>query len=119
LVRFKSRAGKIDRAQNRFFTMIVSTSMRFIWTLRNERLFQTHSPVSEVELHNRWVSVINATLKRDQLRTNQSRFGSLAIRKQLVLNTWSGALRDEDSLWTTLKGVLVVIWPAIRKNRVG
>ncbi|KAJ7702018.1 hypothetical protein B0H16DRAFT_1832852, partial [Mycena metata] len=92
------------------------------WNIRNERVFQTQSPASDIEIHNRWVSVINTTLKRDKLRTNRCRFGSLAVKKQLVLDTWSGALRDEDSLpddWTTLKGVLGGIWPATRKNGVG
>ncbi|KAJ7131240.1 hypothetical protein C8R44DRAFT_585951, partial [Mycena epipterygia] len=95
-----------------FFTKIISTSMRLIWNLRNERVFETHALASENEIQNRWVSLINDALKRDMLLTNQARFGSLAIKKQLVLDTWSGALLDEDSLpddWTRSKGVLVGI----------
>ncbi|KAJ7143995.1 hypothetical protein C8R44DRAFT_915855 [Mycena epipterygia] len=122
LARFKSPKGKTVPAQNRFFTKIVSTSMRLIWNLRNERVFETHAPASENEIQNRWVSLINDALKRDMLLTNQACFGSLATKKQLVLDTWSGALLDEDSLpddWTRSKGVLVGIWPITRKNGVG
>ncbi|KAJ7095072.1 hypothetical protein C8R44DRAFT_645044 [Mycena epipterygia] len=113
LARFKSRS---------FFTKIVLTSMRLIWNLRNERVFETHAMASENEIQNRWVSLINDALKRDMLLTNQAHFGSLAIKKQLVLDTWSGALFDEDSLpddWTRSNGVLVGIWPITRKNGVG
>ncbi|KAJ7144351.1 hypothetical protein C8R44DRAFT_602368, partial [Mycena epipterygia] len=69
---------------------------------------------SESEIHNRWISAMNNMLKRDRLLTNQARFGSLAIKKQLVLETWSGTLLDEDSLpddWIRSEGVLVGIRP--------
>ncbi|KAJ6553279.1 hypothetical protein B0H19DRAFT_1211046 [Mycena capillaripes] len=97
-------------AQSRLFTMIVLTSMSLIWSLRNKRI------------HNRWVSLTNAAQNRDRLLSNRARFGSLATKKQLVLNTWSGTLLDGDSLtddWTIVKGVLVGIRPTTRKNGVG
>ncbi|KAJ7700550.1 hypothetical protein B0H16DRAFT_1348653 [Mycena metata] len=98
LPRFKSGKGVPIPAKNRFFTIVVSTSMRLLWNLRNERLFQTHKCPSEQEIHNRWLSAINAALRYDQLFTNKARFGNPAIKRQLVLNTWSGTLLDEDSL---------------------
>ncbi|KAJ7486935.1 hypothetical protein FB451DRAFT_1026252 [Mycena latifolia] len=122
LPRFTSTKGKSVPAQNRFFTIALSTSMYLIWKLRNERVFDTNEPASEAEIHNRWVSLINSALKRDLLRTNRARFGSLAIKKQLVLETWSGTLLDEDSLpddWIKSKGVLVGIRPIARRNGVG
>jgi ribonuclease HI len=82
--------------------------MNLIWNLRNERVLDTHTEASEAEIHNRWVSLMNAALKRDQLLSNRIRFGSLATEKQVVLNTWSGMLLDEGSLpdnWTSVKGV--------------
>jgi len=114
LTRFKSPKGKTVPAQNCFFTMLVSTSMKLIWNLRNERVFETHTAASGIEIHKHWVSLMNTALKRDKLLTNQARFSSLAIKKQLVLDTWSGTLLDEDSLpddWTRSVGVLVGIWP--------
>ncbi|KAJ6587581.1 hypothetical protein DFH09DRAFT_909629 [Mycena vulgaris] len=124
LAKFKSPRGKTIPAQNRFFTILVSTSMKLIWNLRNERVFETHTATSETEIHNGWVSLINAALKRDKLLTNRARFGSLAIKKQLVLDTWSGTLLDEDSLpddWTRSEGVLVGIRSVTpsRNNGVG
>ncbi|KAJ7896141.1 hypothetical protein B0H13DRAFT_1624162 [Mycena leptocephala] len=122
LARFTSPNGKRAPSKNRFFTIIVSTSMYLIWNLRNKRVFETHTLASEAEIHDRWVELINSALKRDQLLTNRARFGSLATKKQLVLDTWSGALLDEDSLpddWIKMKGVLVGIRPNTRNNGVG
>ncbi|KAJ7328245.1 hypothetical protein DFH08DRAFT_635481, partial [Mycena albidolilacea] len=65
---------------------------------------------SEAKIHNRWVAIMNTALKRDKLLMNRARFASLGIKKQLVLDTWSSALLDEDSLpddWTKSEGVLV------------
>ncbi|KAJ7861304.1 hypothetical protein B0H13DRAFT_2237295 [Mycena leptocephala] len=59
------------------------------------RVFETHTQASANEIHNRW---------------------------QLVLDTWSGTLLDEDSLpddWTRSEEVLVGIRPITRKNGVG
>ncbi|KAJ7432874.1 hypothetical protein FB451DRAFT_1345215 [Mycena latifolia] len=109
LPRFTSPKGKLIPAQNRFFTIAISTSMYLIWNLRNERIFDTKEPASEREIHNRWVSLINSALKRDILRTNRARFGSLAIKKHLVLTLGAGTRLDEDSLpddWRKSKGVL-------------
>ncbi|KAJ6529338.1 hypothetical protein B0H19DRAFT_968419, partial [Mycena capillaripes] len=122
LARFTSPKGKPTPAQSRLFTIFVLTSMSLIWSLRNERVLETHTPASENKIHNRWVSLMNAALNRDQLLSNRARFGSHATKKQLVLNTWSGTLLDEDSLpddWTIVKGVLVGIRPTTRKNGVG
>jgi hypothetical protein len=50
-------------------------------------------------------------LRRDCLLTDKIKFGPLGLKKQLVLNTWSGILMDEALLpddWTN-EGVLVGI----------
>ncbi|KAJ7327872.1 hypothetical protein DFH08DRAFT_709897 [Mycena albidolilacea] len=57
-----------------------------------------YSQHSSTEIHNRWVSLINTALKRDILLTDRIRFRSLAIKKELVLHAWGGALLDEESL---------------------
>jgi hypothetical protein len=65
---------------------------------------------STVSIHNQWLIAINSALKRDRILTDKVKF---ALKKQLVLNTWSGLLKD-DSLsddWTKIEGVLVGIWP--------
>jgi hypothetical protein len=70
LAKFKSSKGKAVPSQNRFFTIILSTSMHLIWKLRNERVLQTFTPATSNEIHNRWVSMINSALKRDKLLSN-------------------------------------------------
>ncbi|KAK6984955.1 hypothetical protein R3P38DRAFT_2806009 [Favolaschia claudopus] len=121
LPRFRSSRGSRLRGKERFFTILLSTSLHFIWKLRNERVFEAKN-ISETEITNRWISILNAALRRDQILTNKARFGSLAKKKGLVLETWSGMLQNEDALpedWTQSKGVLVGIWPATRKIGVG
>ncbi|KAJ7257193.1 hypothetical protein B0H12DRAFT_1015592, partial [Mycena haematopus] len=93
-----------------------------IWNLRNQRVFESHVSPSQQEIKNRWVSMINSILRQDQLLTNITRFGDLTIKKQLVLDTWSGTLLDEDSLpddWTRCRGVLVGIRPNTSRLGVG
>jgi hypothetical protein len=65
-------------------------------------------------IHNHWLNLVKSALRRDRILTDKVKFGPLALRKQMVLNTWSGLLMDEDSLpddWTLTEGVLVGIWP--------
>ncbi|KAJ7690182.1 hypothetical protein B0H17DRAFT_840783, partial [Mycena rosella] len=50
----------------------------------------------------------------DRILTNKIAYGPLAFKKQLILDTWSGLLMDEDALpddWTLTEGVLVGIRP--------
>lgn len=67
---------------------------------------------SEIEIHNKWVNIINSRLKLDKILTNSHRYGSKAIPKDKVLETWSGILYDEESLsddWIRQSEVLVGI----------
>ncbi|KAJ6506247.1 hypothetical protein C8R47DRAFT_967331 [Mycena vitilis] len=123
LVKFRSAKGKLIPHKQRLFTILVSTSMYLIWTLRNERRFDNHDELhSNTEIHNRWVSAMDAVLKRDRLLTSNIHFGRLAFNRQMVLNTWSGALWDEDSLpddWIQSDRVLVGIRPIRLKRGIG
>ncbi|KAJ6460041.1 hypothetical protein C8R47DRAFT_1180669 [Mycena vitilis] len=113
LVKFRSAKGKLIPHKQRLFTILVSTSMYLIWTLRNERRFDNHDELhSNTEIHNRWVSAMDANIH----------FGRLAFNRQMVLNTWSGALWDEDSLpddWIQSDRVLVGIRPICLKRGIG
>ncbi|KAK6984228.1 hypothetical protein R3P38DRAFT_2418556, partial [Favolaschia claudopus] len=113
LPRFRSHGGKRLRGKESFFTTLISTSIHLIWRIRNERVLE-QKVACEHEIENRWIASMNAALKRDQLLTNKTRFGTLAKKKHVVLEAWSGILQNEDSLpddWTSTKGVLVGIWP--------
>ncbi|KAK7046865.1 hypothetical protein R3P38DRAFT_3346454 [Favolaschia claudopus] len=121
LSKFKSNRGKAIRGKNRFFTIIVSSSMQLIWTLRNERVLE-RKPTTTTEARNRWLAVINAALTRDRILANKARFGKFSRNKRLVLETWSGVLHNEEALpedWICAKEVLVGIRPAARNNGVG
>ncbi|KAK7028713.1 hypothetical protein R3P38DRAFT_3394715 [Favolaschia claudopus] len=122
LPKFKSSNGKLVTGKNRFFTILISTSMYLICCLRNERIFERDTPATNLEIHNRWISVMNAALKRDQILSNRFKFGNLARKEHVVLETWSGVLLNEDSLpdnWINERGVLVGIRPATRNDGVG
>jgi hypothetical protein len=60
-------------------------------------------------------------LLRNRMLTDKLRLGPLALKSQLVLNTWSGHLMDENSLpddWTH-DGVLVGMRPIVDRNGIG
>lgn len=124
LVRFKSTTGKLMPSKQRLFAILVSTSMHLIWRLRNERRIDRSSGEhhTHTEIHNRWVAAIDLMLKRDRLFTSKIHFGRLAFRRQMVLNTWSGILWEEDSLpddWIQSDRVLVGIRPQYSKRGIG
>ncbi|KAJ6486342.1 hypothetical protein DFH09DRAFT_928778 [Mycena vulgaris] len=74
------------------------------------------------KIHNKWLKAVNTALRRDCVLTDKIKFGSLALKNKLVLNTWSGLLMDEDSLpddWTYTEGVLVGMRPMDDKIGIG
>ncbi|KAJ7215733.1 hypothetical protein C8J57DRAFT_1600183, partial [Mycena rebaudengoi] len=114
LVRFTSQKGTIQPAKGRLFAILVSVAWDLIWNLRVSRVIKNPDRVlTQMQVHNQWVTAINAALRRDRLLTDKIKFGPLALKKQLILNTWSDLLMDEDSLpddWTS-EGVLVGMRP--------
>ncbi|KAJ6492111.1 hypothetical protein C8R45DRAFT_1053084 [Mycena sanguinolenta] len=79
LVTFQSDKGRL-------FAILVSIAWHLIWNLRRERI------------HKHWLKSVNTVLTRDRLLTVKNKFGSLAFKKPMVLNTWSGILGEEESL---------------------
>jgi len=115
LMRFQTKNGKPMPHKERLFSILLSTAWYTIWNMRVERRIRTPGKQFEVsEIHNRWLKTINGILQRERILTDKLKFGSLGIDKQVVLNTWSGLLLDEDSLpddWLKERGVLVGILP--------
>ncbi|SJL06249.1 uncharacterized protein ARMOST_09585 [Armillaria ostoyae] len=99
----------------RLFRIIVSESAHLIWKLRCERRIANGDDPdkwpSNDEIIGRWLYTINERLTLDRLATNPRRYGKKAIKKKIVLQTWSGTLDNEDALprdWTMEPtGVLV------------
>jgi hypothetical protein len=90
--------------KGRLFAVIVSVAWHTIWNLRVNRVITNLDRIlTESAIHDQWLKAINGALQRDRLLTDKIRFGTLMLKKQLVLNTWSGLPMDEDSLpddWT-------------------
>jgi hypothetical protein len=122
LLRFKSGNGIAIPAKGRLFAILVSVAWHLIWKLRVSRVISSPDRIpTEAEIHNQWLKSINRALQRDRLLTDKIKFGPLALKKQLVLNTWSGLLFNEDSLpddWTH-EGVLVGMRPMTAKIGIG
>jgi hypothetical protein len=99
-----------------------ATAWHLMWNLRHGRFIVALDRIQSTSgIHNQWLKVINAALTRDCLLTDRIKFGPLAHKKQLVLNTWIGLLIDEESLpenWTH-EGVLVGIRPITDRHGIG
>lgn len=118
---FKTEDGKIKPGDNRLFKILIAESTTLIWLLRNRRvcddLEEEKWPTKE-EIRARWISRINARLTIDRAATHK-KYGPLATKKDIVLRTWSGTLKDEHLLpdnWINTPGVLVGM--EIREHRV-
>ncbi|KAJ7839656.1 hypothetical protein B0H13DRAFT_1650072 [Mycena leptocephala] len=122
LLRFRTVNGALISEKGRLFAIIVSVAWNLIWNLRVSRVI-THPNIiiTDTEIHNRWLKAINGALQRDRLLCDKIKFGTLALKKQCVLNMWSGLLLDEASLpdnWIN-EGVLVGIQPIVDKIGIG
>jgi hypothetical protein len=122
LVRFTSPKGVILPEKGRLFAILVSVAWNLIWKLRRSRVIEDPDRIQSTSgIHNQWLKAVNSALQRDRLLTDKIKFGSLALKKQVVLNTWSGLLMDEDSLpddWTH-EGVLVGMQPTNDRTGIG
>ncbi|KIN92832.1 hypothetical protein M404DRAFT_172482, partial [Pisolithus tinctorius Marx 270] len=109
--------GRRQIGESRLFTILVLESAHLIWKLRCDWVINkgtTESIPTHDEIHNKWVHAINLRLKFDRLQTDVKRYGSKAIKQDVVLKTWSGILLNENNLpnnWIWKSGVLVGITP--------
>ncbi|PBK84287.1 hypothetical protein ARMGADRAFT_1048260 [Armillaria gallica] len=107
---FKSQNGHREYRKERFFKIVVSSSVQTIWNTWCERVIQQDNiPFTPEEIRNRWMKKINRRLELDCLMTKE-RFGKKALRKDLVIQTWAGSILNEHQLpqdWTEVGGVLV------------
>jgi hypothetical protein len=107
-VRFKTAKGFIRPEKGRLFAILVSLGWHLIWKLRVNRVIRNpDTTLATANIYNQWLRSVNSALRRDRILRDKVEFGPLALKKQLVLNTWSGLLMDEDSLpdyWTLTEG---------------
>ncbi|KAH9831844.1 uncharacterized protein C8Q71DRAFT_688575, partial [Rhodofomes roseus] len=85
----------------RFWRILISESAYLIWCLRCERAIghsdDTNWKHTEKEINARWTSTLNKRLHLEMAMTHR-RFGRQALRKDTILGTWRGTLRDERAL---------------------
>jgi hypothetical protein len=123
LMQFTTSKGCRDPGANRLYRIIISESAHLIWKLRCNRVVGTNNTPeqwpTQQEIKNKWLSAINKRLAFDQAMTS-SRYGRKALQSNIVLETWSGTLHQEESLpdnWLRSSGVLVGIVPPERPWR--
>ncbi|EPS99146.1 hypothetical protein FOMPIDRAFT_1125028 [Fomitopsis schrenkii] len=108
-------AAKTPKCVARLWRILISESAHLIWKLRCDRVIangdadgwqHTSESVSA-----QWEAAVNARLRQDAAGTSR-KYGRLALKKDLVLATWRGTLKDERTLpddWTKVHRVLVGI----------
>ncbi|KAF9031942.1 hypothetical protein BJ165DRAFT_1318431, partial [Panaeolus papilionaceus] len=113
----KNKRSKIEKGNKRLQTIITTETMHLIWKLRCEwkigRNEDAENEITKHETTNKWHSVINSRLKIDCLLTNRKKYGSKALNRGMVMDTWSGTLINEGGMvedWAR-PGVLVGIEP--------
>ncbi|KAJ7331061.1 hypothetical protein DFH08DRAFT_618205, partial [Mycena albidolilacea] len=90
LVKFKSLQGKVTKHKGRLFTILVLVGRHLIWNLRVDRAITNPDRIiTNSEIHNQWLKAVNSALQCDRMSTDKLRLGPLALKSQLVLNTWS------------------------------
>jgi len=125
-IRIKNDQGKRLKGTERLLQIVITEAAHTIWKLRCKRKFdrtedETEIRTTEEQAISELARQLNARLGEDRARTNRFKFGKAALSQRTVVNTWSGALRDEQSLpedWLSFhKGVLVGITPQRANGR--
>ncbi|KAG1860931.1 hypothetical protein F4604DRAFT_1588177 [Suillus subluteus] len=118
IINFKNDKGKSIDGKSCLFKILTTESAHLIWKLRCERAIKYEGNEekyhSDYKIHNRWIRSMNTRLKFDKILTDSRKFKKGALKESIVLNTWSGVLRDKQNLpdnWTKKVGVLVGIAP--------
>ncbi|KAE9390539.1 hypothetical protein BT96DRAFT_833264, partial [Gymnopus androsaceus JB14] len=99
----KTKKNGIQAGENRLWKILISESAYLIWTLRCERVIANEGRAFIARVvTNKWVKMINERLDLD-CRMTHHRYGTKALAKGLVIHTWKGTLRNEETLaedWT-------------------
>ena len=109
---FKMKEGKSKPGDNCLYKIWIAKLVMLIWHLSNQRICKIPTddswPTRE-EVRVKWITRMNTRLTIDHMST-QKKYGPSATRRDLVLKTWSGALKNEHTLpddWINTPGVLV------------
>ncbi|KAI9069626.1 hypothetical protein FKP32DRAFT_1559330, partial [Trametes sanguinea] len=101
------------RGATRLLRIVLVESVHLIWRLRCERVIQRNGEPDDyhslTEIRRRWCKAINDRLSLDQSLVRLTK-SPRRLHAQLVLDTWSGTLMNEQALpdnWIGSEGVLV------------
>ncbi|KAJ7806734.1 hypothetical protein B0H13DRAFT_1669661 [Mycena leptocephala] len=96
----RDEKGRKIPGATRLYRILISESTYLIWKIRCESVIgHGGEPLSEIEIHNRWVSLLNERLSIDRLLTDKLKYGKQAsVPRTLVLQTWSKTLKEENRL---------------------
>ena len=77
LAAIKDENGRQDPGASRLYRILISESLFIIWKIRNDCVFGKNAgkSVSDSEIQNRWLFVINWRLELDRLLTNNVKYG--------------------------------------------
>ncbi|PCH44822.1 hypothetical protein WOLCODRAFT_51472, partial [Wolfiporia cocos MD-104 SS10] len=101
-VPFRATDGRRSEGDARLYRILITESAYLIWKLRNERVIceegNPATPASRTEIESRWRRAINDRLATDCKMTNARKYGTKALQRALVEQTWKGTLQNEDKL---------------------
>lgn len=110
----KKQNRKPDTALNRLMTIVMSESLYTIWLIRCKWVISKGSNLEDIihpnEVEALWRTRINKRIRVDQTMASKKIFKWKKVTRQMVLNTWSKTLQNEEVLpnnWIWSKGVLV------------
>ena len=117
LLKVRSENGHVHQGTSCLFLIVMSECAFLIWKLQCTRLLNTtpESPertISPQEVRNKTLNILNNHLDQDKSLSSKLRYGREALPKDLILNTWSGVIKNENSLpenWLQANRVLVGI----------
>ncbi|KAH9917474.1 uncharacterized protein B0H18DRAFT_883793 [Fomitopsis serialis] len=106
----------------RLWRILLTEAAYLIWCMRCERVIRHEDEAAwqhdERSVAGRWYLSTNRRLRLD-IESTHSRFGRLALKRQIVLDTWHQLVWDVQALpddWTSVRWVLVGIDPTIVNN---
>ncbi|KAJ7586460.1 hypothetical protein C8J56DRAFT_787446, partial [Mycena floridula] len=94
LIKIKSSPKTIDKGRTRLLQIVLTESMYQIWKLRCNVVVDGDKIQSERHIECAWSAAINSRLEEDRMLTNASRHQGNALSKDIVLETWSGTLKN-------------------------
>ncbi|KAF8308041.1 hypothetical protein DL93DRAFT_2142829 [Clavulina sp. PMI_390] len=126
-VSIKDHDGKPRPGAVRFLQIVVTEAAFIVWKARNKRVINGDGEnqdraATRQEAVGALAKVLNQRLSDDRRLTNRIKYGRSALSRSIVLSTWSGALKNEESLppdWLRHHGVLVGLTVPRRATDLG